>query len=76
MEQAIRFLEGLHYRTGHVIHMGIREGRIHSIFDVDEIVKSEPEIKAVLPILAPGLVDLQVNGYRGVDFNDPDLTAN
>lgn len=75
MEQAIRFLEGLHYQNGHVIHVGIRKGQIHSIHDVDEYVKSEPEIKAVLPVLAPGLVDLQVNGYRGVDFNDPNLTA-
>ncbi len=24
----------------------------------------------------PGLVDLQVNGYRGVDFSQPDLTEN
>jgi N-acetylglucosamine-6-phosphate deacetylase len=27
-----------------------------------------------LPWLAPGFVDLQVNGYRGQEFNDPALT--
>ena len=75
MEQVIRFIEGIHYATGRVIHMGIREGRIHSIIDVDEFVHSDPEVRAVLPVLAPGLVDLQVNGYMGVDFNDPVLTA-
>lgn len=74
MEQAIRFIEGIHYATGHVIHVGIREGHIHSINDVDKFIPSDPEIKAVLPVLAPGLVDLQVNGYRGVDFNAPNLT--
>ncbi len=28
-----------------------------------------------LPLLAPGLVDLQLNGYAGIDFNTPPLTA-
>jgi N-acetylglucosamine-6-phosphate deacetylase len=28
-----------------------------------------------LPLVAPGLVDLQINGYGGVEFNDPQLTA-
>jgi N-acetylglucosamine-6-phosphate deacetylase len=28
-----------------------------------------------LPIVAPGLVDLQINGYRGVEFNDRELTV-
>ena len=27
-----------------------------------------------LPIVAPGLVDLQINGFAGVEFNDPELT--
>jgi N-acetylglucosamine-6-phosphate deacetylase len=27
-----------------------------------------------LPIVAPGLVDLQINGFAGVEFNDPQLT--
>jgi N-acetylglucosamine-6-phosphate deacetylase len=29
---------------------------------------------ADLPLVAPGLVDLQINGYAGVEFNDPQLT--
>lgn len=28
-----------------------------------------------LPFIGPGLIDLQVNGINGVDFNDPDLTV-
>ena len=26
------------------------------------------------PLFLPGLIDLQVNGYQGVDFSDADLT--
>ena len=28
-----------------------------------------------LPFIAPGLVDLQVNGYNGIDFNNKNLTV-
>ncbi len=28
-----------------------------------------------LPYLAPGLIDLQVNGYRGIDYSSPALTT-
>ena len=29
---------------------------------------------ADLPLVAPGLVDLQINGYGGIEFNDPELS--
>jgi N-acetylglucosamine-6-phosphate deacetylase len=39
------------------------------------IARIEPaEQRADLPVVAPGLVDLQINGYGGVEFNDPKLT--
>lgn len=28
-----------------------------------------------LPIVAPGFVDLQINGFGGIEFNDPELTV-
>jgi N-acetylglucosamine-6-phosphate deacetylase len=38
---------------------------------VDELVRP-PEMDA---FLAPGLIDLQVNGFAGVDYNDPNSPA-
>ena len=40
------------------------------ITGVSESVRGE----AVQDVIAPGLIDLQVNGFAGVDFNDPAIT--
>ena len=41
----------------------------------ERIVRIEPtQDQPGLPIIAPGLVDLQINGYGGIEFNDPELT--
>jgi N-acetylglucosamine-6-phosphate deacetylase len=40
------------------------------------IARIEPaDGQAGLPLVAPGFVDLQINGYAGVEFNDPQLTV-
>jgi N-acetylglucosamine-6-phosphate deacetylase len=44
--------------------------------DGGRIARIEPtEGRDDLPLVAPGLVDLQINGYAGIEFNDPHLTV-
>ncbi|SLK11926.1 N-acetylglucosamine-6-phosphate deacetylase [Paenibacillus sp. RU5A] len=59
---------GKHYRTGLPIEVGIRDGRITAITELEV----SPPVDC-LPWLAPGLVDLQVNGGWGLDLNTAPL---
>ncbi|WP_367716035.1 amidohydrolase family protein [Nitratireductor sp. GISD-1A_MAKvit] len=52
--------------TGAGIAVTVRDGRITSIADTGSGDGA---------FLSPGLVDLQVNGYAGLDLNDGNLTA-
>src|SRR6476619_6743577 len=41
-----------------------------------QIARITPAAEAAgLPYVAPGFCDLQINGYQGVEFNDPKLTV-
>lgn len=66
-------LEGIHYSTNKVIRLGIRDGIIYSLANVDDIYWPGEESRDKLPIIAPGLVDLQINGFHGIDFNSEEL---
>ena len=57
---------GRHYSTGRPVSVGWRDGRITE-------VEPAPGTCPDDVWLAPCLVDLQVNGYRGVDFQRDDL---
>lgn len=57
------------YDTGQAVRMRIEGER------VAEIEPVPPSIDGALPWVAPGLVDLQVNGFGGQDFTDPELTV-
>ena len=57
--------------TGRVLAVAIADGRIAAIDDRGAPGRDGGD----LPWLAPGLVDLQVNGYGGTDLNDGTLTA-
>lgn len=57
-------IRGRHYRTGLPIEVRVREGKIAAVTDLAVTSSTEH-----LPWLAPGLVDLQVNGGWGLDLN-------
>ena len=51
----------------------IRSGFIESISDDNPEIRDASEINAEDRFIAPGLIDIQINGYMGVDFSDQDL---
>src|SRR5690606_12211991 len=55
-------IKGIHYKTKKPISLVIHDGKITSI--VDDYENTEQN-----RIIAPGLVDIQINGYKGYDFN-------
>ncbi|MDN4599758.1 amidohydrolase family protein [Paenibacillus sp. F6_3S_P_1C] len=59
---------GKHYRTGMPIEVKVRDGRITAVTELEV----SPPVDC-LPWLAPGLVDLQVNGGWGLDLNTAPL---
>ncbi|WP_127578740.1 N-acetylglucosamine-6-phosphate deacetylase [Paenibacillus koleovorans] len=56
-------LEGLHYSDGYPIRVTIEGGAIARL---DRVPLNG---RTGLPRIGPGLVDLQINGYNGLDFN-------
>jgi len=64
-------VEGRDYRTGSPLRVSFRDGLIA---EIEQLADAGDEAG---PWIGPGLVDLQVNGYRGLDLNtlplDPGL---
>lgn len=57
-------LQGKHPATGRTIEIQTRDGRV-------EAVTPTARAGAGTPFVSPGWIDLQVNGFAGVDYNDP-----
>ncbi|MFD1908138.1 amidohydrolase family protein [Paenibacillus rhizoplanae] len=66
-------IDALHYRTGEPVRVTVEDGLIAAIEPLETQLTLEE--RAELPLVAPGLVDLQINGYGGYDFNHPALSA-
>jgi N-acetylglucosamine-6-phosphate deacetylase len=60
-------LTARHYRTGTPIEVHVAGDRIAAIVPAE----ADP---AGLPYLAPGLIDIQVNGFGGIDWDSPEMS--
>lgn len=62
-------IKGIDYRNGEPMELEIANGRIV------EVIPLSSENEKTLPFIAPGLFDLQINGYKGVDLNKSGLSV-
>lgn len=62
-------IQGILYFDGHPVSVTLANGKIAGIEHL------EGETDASETYVAPGLIDVQINGYMGVDFSGPDLTV-
>lgn len=62
------------YDTLRPVEITVERGSIQSIVPARQVPPNSAAEQA-LPVVAPGFVDLQINGYAGREFNDPQLTA-
>src|SRR5665647_1196056 len=52
----------------------VRSGIIETVAEGDLDVPGATELDAKGQYIAPGLIDIQINGFLGVDFSDQNLT--
>jgi N-acetylglucosamine-6-phosphate deacetylase len=62
-------IEGLLYLDGKPVRIEVVDGKIASVRTIS------PGGGIPLVYVAPGLIDIQINGYMGIDFSDQNLTV-
>ena len=68
MSESNQSIQGRHWRTGDWVEIQYDHRHILSI-------ESIAPNSAIQTWLAPGLIDLQINGYGGIDFQRDDITT-
>lgn len=62
-------IKGLLYSDGNPVSLSLDNGKITEVTSL----KNKGDVSETY--VAPGLIDVQINGYVGVDFSGPDLTV-
>lgn len=62
-------IQGILYSDETAVDLSMENGKIS---ELQKLPKSENSSKIYI---APGLIDVQINGYMGVDFSGPELTV-
>ncbi|MBM4005615.1 MAG: amidohydrolase family protein [Planctomycetes bacterium] len=65
---------GRHYATGERVRLEFAHGRIASISPATAKGTGVEPASNSEPWIAPGFVDLQINGFGGHEFNEPQIT--
>lgn len=66
--ECVQKIEGRNLETLQPISISLQDGKVT---EVEQINRQDEE---TLPWIAPGLVDLQINGFQGLDFNTLPIT--
>ncbi len=66
--EKVKQVQGILYSEGKPVTIEIADGKIANI----KKIKPTPDVPEIY--IAPGLIDIQINGYMGVDFADQNLT--